>query len=77
MQLGRADGRRVMENYCKSTPIFSWAKQLAALRWKTIVNLVKRAEQLAAVRWKTIVNLIKRAVGESSWPPYEGKQLYI
>ena len=54
MQLERAAGRRTMENKCKSNQTRSWG------------------QQLAAVRLKTIANLIKSAIGEGSWPPYDG-----
>ena len=57
VQLGRAVGRRTLENNCESNQTCRWG------------------EQLAAVRRKTIVNLIKHAVGESIWPPYNGKHL--
>ena len=78
LAVGRAAGRRAMENKCKSNQTCSWGEQVAAVRWKVIVNLIKRAvgeSSRPAVRWKTIIYLIKRAVGEGSWPPYDGKQL--
>ena len=55
--MGRAGGRRTMENNYKSNQTCNWGGKQTA------------------VHWKTIVNLIKRAVGDSSWPPYDGKQL--
>ena len=77
-ELGRAAGRRTMENNCKSNQTCSREEQLAR---RMMENNRKSNQtrswggQLAAVRWKTIVNPIKRAVGESSWPPYDGTQL--
>ena len=67
MQWGRAAGRRTLENNCKSDHAV-WDEQLAVVRWKTILNLIKHAAGEAGRR--TMENYCK-SNQMCSW----GKQL--